>query len=494
VLVSGFTTATPFSTSDPSCAGKEGDTWSASVAPALKAAGYTVFTAPEGDDNANPSNPGPPPPACLGTGQIAPPGAMTINTGGDVDENGQRLAQFLGFLNQSYGITNVQLVGHSDGGIWSRAALSQPSNFPGVTVSSLTTLGTPHEGSFVADLALGVDGLDCKSPSNPVIRLLCSGVQEVEQIVSDELGPTALNELTSSYMATWNHAQTTGGCPVTTIAGTYVQAPSWISWLIPDYYNPSDTVVGQSSALATKSTLVNFSTVNPPNFPNHVSGGSFPVVHSSSLSFITPDNLLNQADITSVVGSAVSTGAGNTTPCAQGPAAPASASFRRASGAQAESTTLRAAPMSALGLADPTRLPPTRKRDFVVAKRGTTVRCGSAVLDDDAASIGGAIFAPAPNCARPRVSGGRAVVLRYDAHRRVVVRYDGGRGVTVRATGAHVRKLEAEADTGRGYRRLHLDRRGNATLPRDDDATKVRALLTVRRSAPRESAVFVLDR
>jgi hypothetical protein len=39
VLVSGFTTSTPFSTPDPSCAGNEGDTWSISVAPALKAAG-----------------------------------------------------------------------------------------------------------------------------------------------------------------------------------------------------------------------------------------------------------------------------------------------------------------------------------------------------------------------------------------------------------------------------------------------------------------------
>ena len=62
MLVSGFTTSTPFSTPDPSCAGKEGDTWDVSVAPALKAAGYPVFTAPEGpssDGNAPGNAPSP---------------------------------------------------------------------------------------------------------------------------------------------------------------------------------------------------------------------------------------------------------------------------------------------------------------------------------------------------------------------------------------------------------------------------------------------------
>jgi hypothetical protein len=41
VLVSGFDTATPFTTSAPTCAGKEGATWSAPTGPAaaLKQAG-----------------------------------------------------------------------------------------------------------------------------------------------------------------------------------------------------------------------------------------------------------------------------------------------------------------------------------------------------------------------------------------------------------------------------------------------------------------------
>src|SRR4051812_25746019 len=74
VLVSGFTTSTPFSTSAPSCAGQEGSTWSVNVAPALKAAGQTVFTAPEGEGAKAPA-------PCAGQGQAVPPASATIDTG-----------------------------------------------------------------------------------------------------------------------------------------------------------------------------------------------------------------------------------------------------------------------------------------------------------------------------------------------------------------------------------------------------------------------------
>jgi len=183
VLVSGFTTSTPFSTPDPSCAGQEGDTWSLSVAPALKAAGYPVFTAPEGP-NSDGNAPGNAPSPCVGPGQQAPPPDVTVNTGGEADKNGQRLGQFLAFLNQDYGVTDVQLVGHSDGGIWSRSAITQTTNYPGVTITSLTTLGTPHEGSFVADLALGIGGLDCQSGGNGVLKYLRALAQVLEDPVS----------------------------------------------------------------------------------------------------------------------------------------------------------------------------------------------------------------------------------------------------------------------------------------------------------------------
>ncbi|HEY8581785.1 MAG TPA: hypothetical protein VIL49_02525, partial [Capillimicrobium sp.] len=69
VLVSGFDTATPFTTSDPSCAGQEGNTWGNASGPAaaLKGAGLTVFTAPVAQGG------GQVPAPCLGPGQAAPP-------------------------------------------------------------------------------------------------------------------------------------------------------------------------------------------------------------------------------------------------------------------------------------------------------------------------------------------------------------------------------------------------------------------------------------
>src|SRR5688572_29627347 len=102
VLVSGFTTSTPFSTSDPSCLGKEGDTWNVAVAPPLNQPAQLVFTAPEADGTT-------PPAPCVGPGQPAPPASTTIDTGGDVDANGRALASLLAFLRDNYSVTTVQL-------------------------------------------------------------------------------------------------------------------------------------------------------------------------------------------------------------------------------------------------------------------------------------------------------------------------------------------------------------------------------------------------
>jgi triacylglycerol lipase len=493
VLVSGFTTSTPFTTPDPSCNGSEGDTWSPSVAPVLKGAGFTVFTAPQGP-NADGSAPGNAPAPCLGPGQAAPPASDTINTGGDVDQNGERLGQFLAFLHQSYGVTSVQLVGHSDGGIWSRSAITQPANFPRVTVASLTTLGSPHEGSFAADLALGVDGLDCAAPSNLILRILCGAVQDVTELIEQELGPTALHELTSTFMGTWNTTQTIGACPTTVIAGTYVQVPL-IGSLLPLYYSPSDGVVGQSSAMATASTGLNLQPIAAPDLPGLTDGGTFPVVHSQGLSFITPDTLLNQAGISAVVKNAVAAG-GNGTACAQGPPQSppvASAASRPPPPAPAKLTL---DPISVAGNADAAKLPPTRLGDIVVGRRGVRVSCGQHVVVDRASpGFHRVVFAPVPACARGlEVAGGRAVELRRDRKHPVDVRVQGSR-VRFHVRRGPVRRLEAQVSTGGAYRPLPLDRRGRGRLPPDNNGTRLRVLLTVGRApAPRETAVAVLAR
>src|SRR5688572_4311979 len=81
VMVSGYSSSTPFTTPDPACAGAEGDTWSdpAGPAAALRAAGLEVFTAPvhRGTDAI---------PAPCAPGGAPVPGATTeIDSFGDND-------------------------------------------------------------------------------------------------------------------------------------------------------------------------------------------------------------------------------------------------------------------------------------------------------------------------------------------------------------------------------------------------------------------------
>ncbi|HEX3317960.1 MAG TPA: hypothetical protein VHR88_08080 [Solirubrobacteraceae bacterium] len=425
-------------------------------------------------------------------------------------------------MNQSYGVTDVQLVGHSDGGIWSRSAITQYGNFPGVTVTSLTTLGSPHEGSFVADLALGIDGLDCSSPTNPYLRLLCEGVQQVEQLISKELGPIALQELTSTFMESWNTTQSIGACPTTVVAGTYVSVP-YIGSLIPQYYNPSDGVVGQSSALGTPSTALDLQPIPAPDLPGLINGGTFPVVHSPSLSFITTANLLNQASVSSVVQTAVAAGR-NGSACAQSPASAgpgvgsgagagsgsgvagaasgsggAGAASRAGVGGEPPpplSTNMALDPVSLVGDVAADRLPAPRRGDVVIAPRGVRAKCGRRVyVDRSSPGFKRAVLAPVPPCGRPlSVTGGRALELRRDRAHPVDLRVDGNK-VRVRVRHGPVRKLETQVSTGGAYHRLRLDRRGRGTLPADDNGTRVRVLLTVGRGGgPRETAVAVLAR
>lgn len=76
------------------------------------------------------------------------PEALTITSSGDIGWGGERLARFVNYLHDEYGVTDVDFVGHSNGGLWSRAATWVLKNTESpVTVRSVTTLGTPHNGS-----------------------------------------------------------------------------------------------------------------------------------------------------------------------------------------------------------------------------------------------------------------------------------------------------------------------------------------------------------
>ncbi len=471
VFVSGFTTTTPFTSSAPQCAGQEGPTWGAPTgAPAqLRAAGYAVFTAPVGNHGRTAA-------PCAAPGQPLPPSTATIDSNGDVDANGQALLTFLSFLRTSYGITSVQLVGHSDGGLWSRSAFTQYATAaaPTPTVRSLTTLGTPHTGSYAADLAEFVHDGQCDTSG--LEQEICELILPVLDDMIGDLGDDAVKELSSSYLAGWNRRQTIG-CPVTVVAGTYVALPSWIGWAVPSYYFPDDGVVGEASGLNESSWSLTLARISAAPF-QAISGGTFPVVHSSTLSSLlgTPNTLTNYAPIATVVQDSIVSPPG-TTPCVTGSgggAAPAAAAATTTTAEPASSGTVRVRFATLLAPGRGGRFA-ARPRDIALLPGRTRIRCGSRSLASvpllGSRRLGVSVL---PRCRGGIVvPGGRALIVRRDA---------AGRALELRWTGASVRATvhgrglrEIRIETKPAARWRPLPRSGRALLPLTTARIPIRA-------------------
>lgn len=219
VLVSGFTTTTPFTTPQARCQGTSplGATWTYD-GERYATAGYRVYTAPV-TDGSGPVTSDPPLffscPAQL-------PGSMTINSRGDIYANAHALASFIAYLHSQYGVNTVRIVAHSYGGLWTRGALRLASaSFPAVRVLSITTLGTPHLGSFLADIAEDIDPALCGSD------LRCKLIADLLVAYREQKFEPALSQLTAASLAQWNpgQGQSLTGIPLTAIAGDAISFP-----------------------------------------------------------------------------------------------------------------------------------------------------------------------------------------------------------------------------------------------------------------------------
>lgn len=449
LLVSGFDTASPYSSPDPSCDGKEGPEWSlpGGIGTTLKSAGMNVFTAPIQQAQE------PLLPPCAGTGELLPPTTTVINSNGEVDANGKALASLIGFLRDEYGVQKLHLVGYSDGGLWSRSAITQDSGYQGVEVLSLTTLGTPHTGSMVADLAIELNGGKCDFTGYE--QLICDAVIGAVNVMVTELGKVATAELTNAFLTPWNTQQRIGSCPVTGIAGDAV------GFSIPllQYYTPSDGAVGLGSALGEKTLAIDGSTIPAPGIPNFIQGGTYDVVHTPSLSFYSTKNLLNTPAISNEVRQRIATAMGNTTPCNVG-------------GGEAElDETVIGIPLYRLD--PPNRrglLPRPDDGEFVAAKRGAKVRCGGDALDlivyrgQDRVSL----FETSGCDERMRVKGKRRRAVLMDAARSSAELTIDGDLARVEIAGPKVNRLRVVAWAGGERQRLALGQDGTATLPEGD--------------------------
>lgn len=216
ILVSGVGSVTPFTTPTEACRTglSAGNTW-AFLRDNLVARGLAVFTAPAmtgpGPAIDQPTPEGGP----FGDGPPALPADLTINTIDSVMDGGVRLAAFIDYLHETYGVDEVDVVAHSLGGIFSRNGIREvkASGSP-VTVRSLTTLASPWEPVMLA-----------LPPYQPAIA--CDGLEVCIQTVTALMAVPTVRTIVdffqpeSFYAWTADQAGVLDDVPVTLVGGTY---------------------------------------------------------------------------------------------------------------------------------------------------------------------------------------------------------------------------------------------------------------------------------
>ena len=244
IIVSGGAAVSPFTTPDKACAvGLDAGNTDTYLRAGLLAAGYAVFTSPArvgaGEVTEDPGWAG------FSECPIVLPAEMTVNAVGDIDEAGRSLARFITYVHDEFGITEFDLVAHSMGGLFSRAAIrALTDSGSSARVRTLTTVGTPWQGGFAADYAAGdVPLADCNGDPN------CErSMKEFSRLVA-ESSEGAGEQVTARYLMGpdgWNERErgALDEIPVTLIGGDYFSGPGASGvW-------PNDGLVALSSALA----------------------------------------------------------------------------------------------------------------------------------------------------------------------------------------------------------------------------------------------------
>ena len=276
-----------------------------------------------------------------------------------------------------------------------------------------------------------------------------------------DLGPSTILQLTSSFLQGWNRQQTIG-CPVRVAAGTYVKLPH-LGWLLPRYYNPSDGIVGQASALAEASVSLDGTKIPAPGISHVIQIGSFPVVHSSTLSFLgTTNTLTNDAAVGAAVLSAVKAGLSGSACFAPGLGA-----FRAPRHA---SVRVRRS-FIALG-ALKTRTVRARRGELALLLRGASVRCRGRRLPSVPLLGSRRVRLVALRCSGPLRVRGEVLLLGRDPQRRTLLVVRRGRSLRVRIAGPRLRRLDVQVELRGSWRPVH---RRAIRLPATAGTVTVRA-------------------
>ena len=267
VMVSGGDAVSPFTTNDQACAtGLAAGNTDTAIREFLIAKGYTVYTSPAMNGRGQVTDQ-----QGFGAFGVCPvtlPENMTVNSTGSIDAAGEHLARFVNWLHSDKGVTEVDFVGHSMGGLYSRAAIRvlATTGAP-VKVRSLTTIGTPWQGSYLSDYANDLIPLtDCGGDK------LCEAAMKDFRIRTLQLMSGSGREVNKAFLMGsngWNQFQSgvLDKIPVTLIAGRKFTLPGPGN---PAVW-PNDGIVAQESALAAG--------INDPVLP-HRRCASFDDTHS----------------------------------------------------------------------------------------------------------------------------------------------------------------------------------------------------------------------
>ncbi|MFB3978852.1 lipase family alpha/beta hydrolase [Microbacterium proteolyticum] len=189
------------------------------------------------------------------------PAEVTINAVGRVDDAGVALAGFLRWLSAEHELGSVSLVGHSMGGLFSRAAIREMSG-NGPRVDRLVTLGTPWDGSVLGDF---LDGEICEADAkgDPATLQIFAEVRPY----ADANSQGAAAEVSRRFLRGWNDAQAgvLDGIPVTAIGAGYFAAATE-----PRQLWPHDGLVSLASGRADEVPSAVLPRVERHSFPDHV--------------------------------------------------------------------------------------------------------------------------------------------------------------------------------------------------------------------------------
>lgn len=260
VLVSGGAAVTPFTDAERAAGSglAAGNTMTA-LREHFVSAGVPVFTAP--------ARPGP------GTVEqdagwqgfaevpVVLPAEVTINAVGRIEDAGASLAAFLRWLAAERGVTSADLVGHSMGGLFSRAAIRELGG-DGPRVERLVTLGTPWDGSVLGDL-LDDEITDDDAHGDPATLQIFAEARPY----ADANSQGAAAEVSRRFLRTWNDAQ---AGVLDDVAVTAIGAGYFAAATEPAQLWPHDGLVSLRSGRADDVPPAVLPRIDRHSFPDHV--------------------------------------------------------------------------------------------------------------------------------------------------------------------------------------------------------------------------------